>query len=335
MLTTVTLPKEDSTMAQCGYLLKNNEQCPHPAAGNGLCFWHDPTQEKTDPKYSQELEALARSGHSLEGFALKGANLEGINLVKRGEHKGYDLRYVDLYRADLHGAHLFMADLRGASLMKANLCDANLHYTNLKDVNLLGTKLTGAKIENVIWGEKLLQEQRAEDALKENNLSLAYDYLEQTEEICRNIRNVAAHQGLVDMAGHFFHKEMTAKRKQHPKWSVKRAISKFVDLTCGYGERPMNVIYFSWTVILFTSIAFYFFGVLEQGQLIRWNSVSDNGIVKDMLTCLYYSVVSFTTLGYGDIIPVGYSRFFAAAEAFTGSFTLALFVVVFVKKMTR
>ncbi|MDN6869875.1 potassium channel family protein, partial [Aeromonas caviae] len=54
-----------------------------------------------------------------------------------------------------------------------------------------------------------------------------------------------------------------------------------------------------------------------------------------LMECLYYSVVTFTTLGYGDFTPVGLSRIFAAFEAFTGSFTLALFVVVFVKKMTR
>jgi len=46
-------------------------------------------------------------------------------------------------------------------------------------------------------------------------------------------------------------------------------------------------------------------------------------------------VVTFTTLGYGDISPIGVTRFFATFEAFIGSFSLALFVVVFVKKMTR
>ncbi|WP_373689732.1 ion channel [Rheinheimera sp.] len=40
-------------------------------------------------------------------------------------------------------------------------------------------------------------------------------------------------------------------------------------------------------------------------------------------------------MGYGDITPIGVSRLVAAVEAFTGSFTIALFVVVFVKKMTR
>lgn len=322
-------------MEQCGYLLKSGERCPHPHTGNGLCFWHDPTQEKAGDQHRQQLEALAKSGHSLEGFALKGARLEGINLVNRGEHCGYDLRFVDLYRSNLQGAHLFMADLQGASLMKADMQGANLHYANLTDANLLGTRLKGARIENVIWGQHLLQERRAIEATKERNSKLAQDYFEQAEEICRNIRNVAANQGLVDMAGHFFYKEMTMRRKQHPKLSAKRWVSKFVDLTCGYGERPMNVILFSWAVIFISSICFYLFGISEQGQIIRIGQVSSAGILQDMLTCIYYSVVTFTTLGYGDIVPIGFSRFFAALEAFTGSFTLALFVVVFVKKMTR
>ncbi len=53
------------------------------------------------------------------------------------------------------------------------------------------------------------------------------------------------------------------------------------------------------------------------------------------MNSIYFSVVTFTTLGYGDISPHGFARFIAAFEAFMGSFTMALFVVVFVKKMTR
>jgi len=322
-------------MKQCGYIFKTGDQCPHEDLGKGLCFWHDPTQEKDSPDHVNQLEVIARTGNSLEGFALKGAKLEGINLVNRGEHHGFNLRFVDLYRANLHGAHLFMADLQGASLMKADLTDANMHYTNLKDVNLLGTKLKGARIENVIWGKRLLQERRAIEATQEKNPKLAQDYFEQAEEICRSIRNVASQQGLVDMAGYFFYKEMTMRRKQHPRLSLKRLISKFVDITCGYGEKPMNVIFFSWAVILISAVCFFLFGVSEQGDLLKWNSTSENSSISNLLTCLYYSVVTFTTLGYGDIVPIGISRFFAALEAFIGSFTLALFVVVFVKKMTR
>ncbi len=61
--------------------------------------------------------------------------------------------------------------------------------------------------------------------------------------------------------------------------------------------------------------------------------LTDNALA--FLNILYFSVATFTTLGYGDMSPVGISRLIAASEAFLGAFILALFVVVFVKKMTR
>jgi hypothetical protein len=52
--------------------------------------------------------------------------------------------------------------------------------------------------------------------------------------------------------------------------------------------------------------------------------------------CVYYSVVTFTTLGYSDEArQVWIVRPLAAAQAFLGAFMMALFVTVFGKKMTR
>ena len=51
---------------------------------------------------------------------------------------------------------------------------------------------------------------------------------------------------------------------------------------------------------------------------------------------MYYSVVTFTTLGYGDMTPPdGIARPLAALQAFAGAFMMAMFVAVFGKKMTR
>lgn len=326
---------KESSETRCKYTYKNGQACKNTDAGKGLCFWHDPTQLKESQETSAELEAMARSGQSLEGFALKGANLCGVNLVNRGKREGFDLRNTDLYHANLQDAHLFMANLQGASLMKADLSRANLHYTNLTDANLLGCKLHGAKIENAIWGKSILQERLADRALSEKNPKLALDYYEQAEEIYRHLRIVASKQGLTLTAGNFFYKEMIMRRKQLPRASVKRALSKFVDMTCGYGEKPGNVIVFSVSMILVCCFGYFGFGVQEHGQMIGWRFETSQGQLSDFLSCLYYSVVTFTTLGYGDVVPIGPSRALAAFEAFTGSFTLALFVVVFVKKMTR
>lgn len=41
---------------------------------------------------------------------------------------------------------------------------------------------------------------------------------------------------------------------------------------------------------------------------------------------IYYSIITATNTGYGDIIPLGYSKFFAALESVTGLFLFALFM---------
>ena len=41
---------------------------------------------------------------------------------------------------------------------------------------------------------------------------------------------------------------------------------------------------------------------------------------------LYFSIVTFTTLGYGDYQPVGYGKYFAASQALAGYLVLGLTV---------
>ena len=87
---------------------------------------------------------------------------------------------------------------------------------------------------------------------------------------------------------------------------------------------------------LISAILYFFLGVQHGGMIIQFSSdLSISGNLRNFFLSLYYSVVTFTTLGYGDITPFGFTRIIAALEAFIGSFTIALFVVVFVKRMTR
>ena len=126
------------------------------------------------------------------------------------------------------------------------------------------------------------------------------------------------------------------RRYQMPQESFGRFVSKMVDVFCGYGEKPLRVVLFSMALIFCCAITYFFLGISGSSGMVSFNSshsVSDN--LMALANCLYYSVVTFTTLGYGDYTPVGPSKVMAAVEAFAGSFTMALFVVVFVKKMTR
>ncbi len=60
----------------------------------------------------------------------------------------------------------------------------------------------------------------------------------------------------------------------------------------------------------------------------RINGIYDvNGsIVNDSLSCLYFSIVTWTTLGYGDFRPSEASRMIAAAEAIVGYIYMAVVI---------
>jgi hypothetical protein len=50
---------------------------------------------------------------------------------------------------------------------------------------------------------------------------------------------------------------------------------------------------------------------------------------NDPLTCLYFSIVTWTTLGYGDVRPSLDARMFAAVEALTGYIAMATLIALF------
>ncbi|PYI91206.1 MAG: hypothetical protein DME97_14760 [Verrucomicrobia bacterium] len=62
---------------------------------------------------------------------------------------------------------------------------------------------------------------------------------------------------------------------------------------------------------------------------------SDRHTIHDLPTALYFSVVTFTTVGYGDIQPTIDSRVFASIEAITGIVYAGLLVGMFVGLVVR
>ncbi|MCP4366432.1 MAG: two pore domain potassium channel family protein [Planctomycetes bacterium] len=48
---------------------------------------------------------------------------------------------------------------------------------------------------------------------------------------------------------------------------------------------------------------------------------------RRLYNCFYFSVVTFTTLGYGDINPIGSFKIAIIIESILGSVTIALFLV--------
>ena len=319
----------------CKYKYKNGHTCEGERTNDGYCRWHSPLIEKGGPDDVKAIEEWAHSGRSMEGFHLKGADLHGINLVCPDE-EGYDMTDAVLDRANLDHAHLFHLNLSGSSLLKTDLTGASLNFADLTNTNLLGVIFNDARIEHIKWGSEVLQEQEGFAAMKSGEKNRAKDQHEQAEEIYRNLRKSTESRGQFETAGHFFYKEMIMRRRQMQRWSSQWLFSKLVDYFCGYGEKPMRVVFFSIIVIMISAVFYFSLGVNHGDAILGLNF--QNSFLRNLYefgNCIYFSVVTFTTLGYGDMTPTPLARPVVTIEAFVGSFTLALFVVVFVKKMTR
>lgn len=171
------------------------------------------------------------------------------------------------------------------------------------------------------------------DAIRTNSVP----HFRKAAEVCRHIKKCYESFGSYEVAGNFYYGEMECRRKmaQGKNWGL-----QFMRLTSGYGERPTRVILTSMSFMFFCAF-FYLFGGIQTPQGIINRDISFRlltefrGTAFDFLNCLYFSVVSFTTLGYGDFHPVGWSRLIGASEGFVGAFFMALFVLTIGRKMNR
>ncbi len=93
------------------------------------------------------------------------------------------------------------------------------------------------------------------------------------------------------------------------------------DFTCKYGT--------SWrrAILLWVAVVIGFFPLLY---------FVFNGVKVDAWwDYIYFSVVTATTLGYGDFHPIGIGKLFASGEAIFGTFMWAVYIAVFARKYMR
>lgn len=152
----------------------------------------------------------------------------------------------------------------------------------------------------------------------------------------RTAKNLAHRRGDFRREGDFHYLEqcsMNTNERRHARWrccpwgrgSQMRAWGSYIfgRGVYGYGEKPQRVLVAGATVIALWAWLYWLFDAATDGASSIW-------------TYLYFSVVTFTTLGYGDLHPrEGFCRFLAGSEALLGAALMALFVVALTRKYTR
>ncbi|MBN1292826.1 MAG: pentapeptide repeat-containing protein [Candidatus Latescibacteria bacterium] len=297
----------------------------------------------------EDLQGLDLSGANLSGADLSGANLSGARLFKsnlkganlhnatldKAELSGADLteavleevhasqiglgmaclQRANMFRCNLEGSTLSLADfngadlrnacLRGVRIREANIVDADLTNTDLRDADMSMTNVAGAIFNNA--------------DLREARLRLVTGF-EKASWIGVDIRNV-------NFAGAY-----RLRRFVHDQNFIKEFRAS---------GRAASILYYLWWITsdcgrsmlrwcLWILILAFFFALLYTFVDI------DYGEHPTVISPFYYSVVTLTSLGYGDVKPASTpGQIVAMLEVITGYIMLGGLLSIFSSKIAR
>jgi hypothetical protein len=116
----------------------------------------------------------------------------------------------------------------------------------------------------------------------------------------------------------------------YPRFAFKWLVFDKIGLYATSPGRVLLSVVFFW---LFFSITYYIIHLTGLGQTM--SSVENPDKLTPFLQSFYHSAITFFTIGYGDVFPMGFSRIISGVEGFMGVFMMSYFTVAFVRKVLR
>lgn len=265
-------------------------------------------------------------GGSFKGCSFIFCSLPGIeikdSLLKNTEFKNTSLKGGSL----IGNCYINVKFIDDCNLM--NTLILNTHRS--MDINFINeksyTKLNyGTYIDRFQKIEDKKEDGRRKNFTQEEQLKTSYSFMDFAEQY--RINHVSGKYGVCFYESKkAFHKTLTGKSR------LKSALANFV---CGYGEKPIKTFLLSLGVILLFTIIYAITGINTSKEL-NTKVVGGRNILETLIYCLYFSVVTFSTVGYGDITPTGIiGAILSVIEIILGILLIGIWTATLVRKMTR
>jgi hypothetical protein len=244
----------------------------------------------------------------------------------------------------IHGEAKFRTTVfNGYSLFGNIQFNSSARFTNthfVKGVNFAGANFMGHADFNGVYSSS-----RAVPAFEE--IHFAGKRHGEDESFWRFVKQSALEAGYYQLAGECFYNERCSRlwaklfglgydalsplKKFLKQLAGLRLLPELIfgRMLFGYGERPVRVLFAS-ALIIFICAFFY---SLPDALVYRAGEMENTSFFQG----LYFSTITFTTLGYGDLYPAQDSaiRLLAMFEAVAGGCLMALFVVCMAKRFSR
>jgi hypothetical protein len=321
------------------------------------CIWH----ADRDDKDREDLEELSpcRNGR-LDGAIIRKISLDETDWFENCRLIGAELTDVDVRRssfvsADLREAAFDHVDVRETDFSGANLEDAVFDVCDLRNAVFRNVRLDQSMFSNtrISRGTDFGQSTAYERELAERDGFEDDEYLRYAQAAIwtnREIWELFERNALPMESRQYYIRENDIRRRiawhmGDYKKAIMGEISRWVT---GYGTSPWRVLATSAIVIVVSALLYPLTGGIKEvvvegpAAAVTWE-INDpeaasryppSWLLSVFLKSLYFSVVTFTTLGYGDISPLGsYARAIAGIEALTGTALMALLVWVLARRI--
>jgi len=318
---------------------------------NDRCIWHCGATELPVEAFG---DYEPREDERIDGAVFDRCVIDGIEWFESctligAEFTQVDLREASFAEADLREATFDNVDAVNVSFNGTNLEDASMIESDVRSADFRDARLDQTAFRHVrisretAFGEKTIYERELADSETPRATAQAAIWA------YHQIRALHQDNAL----------PIEARQYQLAEKDVRRRVSWIDDAyvaalraegsrwITGYGLSPWRVLATGTAVVVLSAILYPTTGglvetVVDGGEpeSITWSveEPSDRPVFflgTVFFRSLYFSIVTFTTLGYGDIRPVGdVARTVAGIEAVLGQALLALLVFVLSKRIT-
>ena len=306
-----------------------------------------------------DLSGLDLTNADLTGADLNGANLAGVNLM------GADLTDARLFAANLQGALLSGAVLHNAELSGADLTGANLESVTatragfgmaclkdvrleracLDDTTLSGADLSGANLANASLKNARLREVDLRNT-DFNSANLSGAHLSLSTVDGASFRNVDLRGARMRMVRGYLDADWIGVDIRDVSFAGSLMLRRFIMdqnyiMEFRHSSRMAAFLYYPWMIssdcgrslarwcgmILILTVIY---------AVIYQNVGIDYGDYPTAFSPYYFSVVTITTLGYGDVLPTTVAGQVAAvSQVVLGYMMLGGLLAIFSNKIAR
>jgi uncharacterized protein YjbI with pentapeptide repeats/voltage-gated potassium channel Kch len=202
----------------------------------------------------------------------------------------------------------------------------------ISDCDIRGGKILNAQIDILKFEDEYITK------MDENTFISVKNDFKEVYKIYREISIKFESNRLANRAGEYYYIYKILERKDLSK--IDKLKSYIYWMLCGYGERPTYALITSAEIILIFTIIYMFTGLSVGVSTIKYNilifrSLPNDELLFDFLKSLYFSIVTFTTVGYGDVTPTGISLFLSGIEMILGVTMVGIWTATLARKITR